>query len=191
MESTERFAVARMERGVKALAWVLLANLFLVGAAQLRISYGPVPYSLQTLGVVLLPLFFGGRCALYSTLLYLGEASLGLPVLSGWRADPLWMLSPVAGYLASFPVAALLVSCLLPQKSSWMRFASAFMAGLALIIFFGTLWLSLQIGWSQAIAFGFLPFVLTESMKGAVAASIAHALFSRNSGWKAILERGE
>ena len=70
----------------KSRAWtmtqVVLGSLFLAALSQVSIPLYPVPMSLQTLGIFLLAIGQGGRKACYSTLLYLGFITLGLPFVT-------------------------------------------------------------------------------------------------------------
>lgn len=94
-----------IERHYPVLTWsfhVILGSLFLTLGSQIEVLIGIVPVTMQTLAIFLLALFQGGQKAFLSTCLYLGLATVGLPVLSGWSVNPLWMVGSCGGYLVAF-----------------------------------------------------------------------------------------
>lgn len=78
------------------------------------VPVGPlaVPITLQTLAVYLTGLVLGGRRGFLAVLLYVVVGVAGLPVFSGFRGGPSVLAGPSAGYIVSFPVAALGVGLL-------------------------------------------------------------------------------
>lgn len=157
---------------------VLLGSFLMAVLAQITVPLKPVPMSLQTLGVFLLPMLQNKKTAAYSLVLYLAEATMGLPVLSSMKVNPLWIAGPTAGYLLSFPVAAYIIGSLLENapKRSLLWSTVALLAGQAVIYSFGLTVLSFFIGWKQAVLAGLLPFVPVNFYKLAVALGISRAL---------------
>lgn len=96
-----------------SMAWtvvqVLFGSLFLAAMAQVSIPLYPVPMTLQTFGIFLLAIGQGKKKALYSTLLYVGFVSLGLPFLANGVSNSLWYFFPCVGYIAGFPIAAYVI----------------------------------------------------------------------------------
>ncbi|PCI78059.1 hypothetical protein COB21_01855 [Candidatus Aerophobetes bacterium] len=85
-------------------AKAFMASMVLAVSAWISFPLYPVPVYLLPNAIVLLALFGGARLGFYAALFYLVEASIGLPVLSGGRIDPLWLFTPVAGYILSYPL---------------------------------------------------------------------------------------
>jgi len=152
---------------VYAALQVFMGSLFIATLAQVAIPLNPIPMSLQTLGVFLLPLFLEKRRAATALLLYLIEASLGLPVLAGMKANPFWLFGPTAGYLISFPAAAYSIGWLLERKRGpaflWTGFS--LLAGQAMIYGSGVSCLALMVGWKAAFLSGCLPFIFVDAYK--------------------------
>lgn len=73
---------------------------------------GPVPITLQTLGVALAGLVLGPWRGCAATALYLLVGFAGLPVFAGGAAGLGVLGRPSVGYLLSFPVAALVAGAL-------------------------------------------------------------------------------
>ena len=77
-----------------------------------RVSFflGPVPYTMQNVGIVLVGLLLPPRNAVYSQLLYMFLIALGLPMASGFRGGLHILLGYTGGYIAGFPIASFLMS---------------------------------------------------------------------------------
>ena len=78
--------------------------------AQLSFRLGPVPYTMQNAGFILSGLLLPPRWAFASQLLYLAMVAAGLPLAAGFRGGFGVLVGPTGGYLAGFPLAALLMS---------------------------------------------------------------------------------
>ncbi|CCB88189.1 putative biotin transporter BioY [Simkania negevensis Z] len=171
---TETVAVRRTYPTLVWIFHVVLGGLFLAGCSQLEVLIGPVPVTLQTLAIFLLAFFQGGQKAALSTCLYLGAATVGLPVLSGWSVNPLWMIGPCGGYLVAFPIAAFLIGKLANYRKSssylWLLFSV--LVGQVVIYLLGVSWLAIQIGFRLAIDVGLLPFLWPALLKTVCAASL-------------------
>ena len=80
--------------------------------AQVRFSLGPVPYTMQNVGVVLSGLLLPPKYAAGSMILYLLLIALGLPLAAGFMGGPSVILGYCGGYLAGFVFSAPLMSLL-------------------------------------------------------------------------------
>ena len=78
--------------------------------AQPSFRAGPVPYTMQNAGFVLSGLLLPPRWAFASQLLYLAMIAAGFPLAAGFRGGFGVLIGPTGGYLAGFPLAALLTS---------------------------------------------------------------------------------
>lgn len=76
----------------------------------------PAPITLQSMGVVLAGAVLGPRRGTLSVLLFLLLVALGLPLLAGGRGGLGVFVTPYAGFLWAFPLAALVVGWL-----TWRR----------------------------------------------------------------------
>lgn len=76
----------------------------------LFLSFTPVPITLQTVGVLLSGSILKPKAAFLSQLLFLLLVAFGAPLLSGGRGGFGVFFGPSAGYLLSYPLAALLLS---------------------------------------------------------------------------------
>ncbi|MEB7448092.1 biotin transporter BioY [Arthrobacter koreensis] len=92
-----------------------------------------VPITLQTLAVILTGMVLGPARGAAAAGLYVAAGLAGLPVFSGFTSGIGVLARPSAGYLLSFPLAALLVGLLvrvLLSRIRRARFAVLFTAGL-------------------------------------------------------------
>jgi biotin transport system substrate-specific component len=152
---------------------VSIAVLTVVGA-NIYIPWTPVPFTLQTLFVLLAGAVLGGRFGSLAQLLYVGVGTLGLPVFAGRIGGTGVIAGPTGGYLIAFLFTPFVVGALIRQSRSLARLILAFSAGTALIFALGVAHLALfyTSGVGQALQVGFLPFFPGAIVKIAVAASI-------------------
>ena len=154
-------------------ALVLLGSWMLAGLSQVSVG-GPVPMTLQTLGVLLIGLTFGGRLAFASLAAYLVQGAIGLPVFAGGAGGYVHLFGATGGFLFGFLFAAALVGYLADTgfTKGWVGTIIALLAGTAVIYAFGLPWLGNAIGYEKAITAGFIPFVLGDTIKLILAALI-------------------
>jgi biotin transport system substrate-specific component len=174
-------------RAVTAVLVVLFAGLMAVAAqASFRIPPIEVPFTLQTLVVLLAGGALGSRAGAASMGLYLvaglvfpvyAEQSKGLQVLTG----------ATGGYLVGFVVAAFVVGKLAEHRHDRRVLSGfgAFLVGSLVIYGFGVIGLMANAGLSlgAAVAGGVVPFVFWDTLK-ALAAGLAMPLAWRLTGEK-------
>ncbi len=138
-----------------------LASLGLVLSALVVIPMYPVPMYLFIPALVTLALFGGSKLAFTAACMYLVEASMGLPVLSGGRVDPLWLMSPVGGYVVTYPLVGFVTGYLNERwgNKSILGTLSAIMLGQLILYTFGIANLSLYFGFDTALKVGLYPFM--------------------------------
>lgn len=162
---------------------ILLAVAALALASQAEIPIEPVPFTLQTLAVILVGFLLGPVFGFAATALWLVAGALGLPVFSGGSGGSGGVDSftgPTAGYLLSFPVAAALAGWLAGARNvvSALRLFMAGLAAHALVLGVGGIWLATMIGGSEALEKGVLPFIPSAFLKSAAAVVLVKAIVS-------------
>ncbi|MBR3192923.1 biotin transporter BioY [Bosea sp. (in: a-proteobacteria)] len=168
---------------IKAAA-VLLGTLVLAIASQISVPMVPVPMTMQTLAVMLVGALYGWRLGALTILAWLGEAAVGLPVLANGTGGLAPFMGPTAGYLASFPLVAVLVGWLAERGWNGGRPGFAFaamLAGHVLCLALGGLWLAILIGPEKALLAGVVPFLLGSLVKSGLGATILMALARRTN----------
>jgi biotin transport system substrate-specific component len=170
-------------------AAVVLVAAATAAAAQISVHlpFTPVPFTLQPMFVLVSGAALGARLGMMSQLLYLAAGAAGVPVFA---ASPLLpqgiarLLGPTGGYLLCYPFAAAATGWLAERgfDRRYLTSVVAMLAGLAVIFFGGVVWLAWfqpsPAGLSTAIRLGFLPFVLADLLKVALAAALLPALWA-------------
>src|SRR5690606_31791692 len=101
----------------------------------------PVPFTLQTMMVVLAGAFLGSKNGAYSQIIYLAIGAAGLPVFAQ-TSDGLMgfakLLGPTGGYLFAFPAAAFFTGLIIEKYKSYIAVTAAMFLGNAIVILSGT-----------------------------------------------------
>jgi biotin transport system substrate-specific component len=169
-------------RNTPARLLVIAAGIVLLTfSSRAEVPMEPVPFTLQTLAVILAGALLGWRLGLLTVLAWLALGAAGLPVLSGGTGGWQKFVGPTAGYLAGFPVAAAAVGWLAEKgwngRKPFHLFTGA-LVGHALCLLPGAAWLSTSVGTNAAVQDGLLPFLPGAILKSVGAVAIA-MLFAR------------
>lgn len=165
----------------------LFAALTWVGA-YIRVPILPeVPFTLQTLMVVMAGLILGPRYALYSQGLYVLMGLIGIPVFAGGAGGPGYVLQPTFGFILGFLLAGVLVGWVgKTGRPSFFRSLIAALVGMAAIYAVGLPYLYLikllllhtaVPFWGLVVAM--IPFMVGDLVKSLVAAAVAPAVLER------------
>lgn len=165
-------------------AFVVLGSLVLAASSWIKVPMYPVPMTMQTYAVLLVGALCGWRVGLATVMAWLGQAFIGLPMLANGAAGPLQFVGPTAGYIAAFPLAAVLVGFM--AERGWtagpVRSFAVMMVGHALILALGWAWLSGIIGAEKALAAGVMPFLWGSVLKSALVVATVEAV--RRGAWR-------
>lgn len=175
-------AIARPDQSVLSqMMWIAGFAAATAVGARVEIPHEPVPYTLQTLFVLLSGAFLGARNGAISQVVYLGIGLLGAPVFSMGRFGIAALLGPTGGYLLAFPLASALVGYLVAQRRTLLWSAVAMAAGLLVVFVSGTVQLYAVVfrNWSDAFSAGFLIFSWWDVLKLAAAAMIYQEIAKR------------
>lgn len=150
---------------------VALGSAALAVSAQLSIPMVPVPMTMQTYVVLMIGVMCGWRLAALTVLAYLIEGAAGLPVFSDGHSGLAWLMGKTGGYLFGYLFAAAAMGYLADRgwNSVWWKLALSLSIGHVIVFALGVFWLAIYIGWSNAIVFGLIPFLLGTVLKTALA----------------------
>ncbi|MFN0159500.1 MAG: biotin transporter BioY [Bacteroidota bacterium] len=166
---------------ISQVLWMLAFVALTAIGAQVQIPHSPVPYTLQTLFVLLAGAFLGPRNGALSMMLYIGAGAIGVPVFSSAGFGIARLLGPTGGYLLAFPAAAAIVGYLIQKRNTlaWSAFSMAI--GLVIIFLFGTIQLNAVLlkDWSASISAGFMIFSWWDVLKLSAAAMTYHEIAKR------------
>lgn len=126
----------------RALKIALFISLTVVGS-KIEIPAQPVPFTLQTLFVLLSGAFLGKKDGFIAQSIYLLVGAAGLPVFAGPVAGIAKLIGPTGGYLLSFPIAAFITGSFFKKESSIISLFAAIILAVFSIYFLGIMHLNL------------------------------------------------
>jgi len=165
----------RLSTRVRHVILIALGAAVMAVSAQIVIPTLPVPFTGQTLGVLLVGGALGARRGAAALLLYLAIGAIGAPIYAEGK-NLATMSGFTTGYLIGFVVAAAIVGRL--AELGWdRRLPGAFIAmltGTAVIYAIGVPWLKVTAGipWSIAVSQGMTQFLAWDLAKAVVAAAL-------------------
>lgn len=168
------------------LFWILSFTFLTAIAAQITIPVEPVPFTLQTMVVVLAGAFLGAKNGAYSQIIYLFLGCIGLPVFAQ-IPDPAIgfarLIGPTGGYLLAFPIAAFITGYFVEKHKSYFSVIVSMLAGSIFILFFGAFYFgSLYLhNIKEALITGAAVFSLWEVVKVFAASAIYSGISRRFS----------
>ena len=157
--------------------WITAFAILTALSAQVAIPAKPVPFTLQTLLVLLSGAFLGSRNGAYSQFLYLLMGIVGLPVFAQIPDAPLGfsrIIGPTGGYLLAFPIAAYLVGFLIEKRKNYWSIVASMFIGEIVIVFLGVIYLTALYtnNFEEALKVGAAIFSIWMVAKVFIAASI-------------------
>lgn len=157
--------------------WITAFAILTALSAQVAIPAKPVPFTLQTLLVLLSGALLGSRSGAYSQLLYLFMGIVGLPVFAQIPDAPLGfsrIIGPTGGYLLAFPIAAYLVGFLIEKRKNYWSIVASMFTGEIVIVFGGVLYLTAFYtnNFEEALKVGAAIFSIWMVVKVFIAASV-------------------
>lgn len=158
---------------------VVFGSMLIAVAGQIKVPMWPVPTTLQTLAIFTIAAAYGRNLAVATLLAYIAEGAAGLPVFTNGGGIA-YLAGPTGGYLAGFVVAAGITGWAADKGLSDkpLKLFAANLAGTVAVLVLGAAWIALMFGTDKAIAWGIGPFIVTDIIKAALAASLVPALWS-------------
>jgi biotin transporter BioY len=142
--------------------------------SQVVIPMKPVPFTGQTLGILLTSGLLGRQKGILAVFTYILFGTMGMPFFAGGDFGLARLAGPTGGYLAGFVASAYLVGYL-SDKGLFKTFSSAVVcmtAGNLVIYALGVIWLSGFTGWENVMNAGVIPFIPGDIIKIIIAASL-------------------
>ena len=134
---------------------------------------GPVPFTLQTLGVFLTVGLLGGRLGSQAVLVYILMGAIGLPVFAHFQGGLGTLLGTTGGYILGFLFSALLMW---GMERAFGRsqgvLVLSMLLGLLACYAFGTVWFMRvylrttgAVSWMTVLGWCVFPFVVPDAIK--------------------------
>lgn len=168
------------EERTKTIAYTGIFIALIAVGSYITIPMIPVPFTLQTLFVILAGAVMK-RKAVIPVVLYIFFGTIGLPLFHQFTSGPGILLGPTGGYIFGFIAAAAIVGFLYEQKNRLIRAGSLF-AGSFVILLCGVMWLSIStpMGLTESFLLGAVPFIPGECIKSAAVFLIAERIDDKN-----------
>lgn len=152
-------------------------------AAQAYIPASPVPFTFQTLAVLLVGATLGSLRGALSMGLYAFVGAIGLPVFSEASSGTSVLFGATGGYIIGFIVAAALVGYLAEKNfsSNVLKMALAYAVGTVVIYALGATWLTygylggVWTGETGGLMLGVIPFLIWDAVKAVIAGGLLPA----------------
>jgi biotin transport system substrate-specific component len=159
------------------LFWVFSFSILTAISAQISIPIKPVPFTLQTMMVLLSGAFLGAKNGAYSQIIYILMGVVGLPVFAQTTDGTMGfarLIGPTGGYLIAFPIAAFLVGYLTERSQKYLSIVLSMFAAEIVILYIGTLYLYLTYlhNFTKALETGAAIFTIWMVIKVFAAATI-------------------
>ena len=149
-------------------------------SAWITVPVGPVPFTMQTFVLALLPQIMPTRDAFFTVVVYLLLGGVGVPVFSSFQGGFGVLFGPTGGYLLGFavgmPIAGLIAHAeALPRR---VRGIAAGLALLAVSYVLGTIQLMnvSALGVEAALALAVVPFVIPDVVKIVMSVPVAESV---------------
>ena len=165
---------------IKSLLIIFFGSIILAISAKIKITFYPVPITMQTFIVLFFGISFGYKIALATVSLYLLEGIIGFPVFSNSPERGVglaYFTGPTMGYLIGFLSACFLASYIRIDNNHFVIFVKLVLSVLTIYIF-GVLWLGVVIGWDKPVfELGVMPFLLAEIFKVTLLTLLSKKIF--------------
>lgn len=156
----------------------LFATLTTVGA-YISIPLGAVPFTFQTLFVMLSGLILGSKKGFMAMLVYVLMGLVGIPVFANGLAGIAIVFKPTFGYLIGFILASYVIGLVHEKTNHFVFYFIAPFIGLIVIYLVGVPYLyyifntiiypETPINALTALKYGFFPFIVFDLIKAALA----------------------
>ena len=151
----------------------------------ISIPLGPVPFTLQTLGILAVMLTVGGRRGTIAILVYLALGAVGVPVFAGFKGGIMSFIGPTGGFLIGFVIAALvywlleklfLKKLMTTMVRTWIFGMLGFLVFEIVMYIVGVIWFMTvyaaqtgPVGLMTVLGWCVIPFIIPDLVKMAVA----------------------
>ncbi len=159
-----------------------LGSIIISISTQIIVPMFPVPMTMQPFAVLCVGMALGSRWGAISSIMYLAQGAMGLPVFSGGKFGLITLFGPSGGYLFGFVFTAFVVGYMAEKgwNKSFTKIFIAMLAGDIVLYTSGLIQLGFVVGWDKPILeWGLYPFILGMLAKTTVAAGLFSKLSNR------------
>lgn len=171
---------------IRKMALCALFTALIAVGAFIKIPVPLIPFTLQTMFVVLAGLLIGGNLGGLSALLYMLLGLIGIPIFTGGGGFS-YIFKPTFGYIIGFCIAAYAVGKIAyanGKPTSLKRMFAAMLAGLGIIYVFGLIYFyiiqnfvnGVPISAAKVLTVGFLITIPGELITCSISCLAAHKI---------------
>jgi biotin transport system substrate-specific component len=177
LQPTLRYALIARSTAAINVALAVGGATFIALMAQLSfpIPGSPVPFTGQTLAVLLVGTSFGATLGTATLSLYIAAGIAGLPVFTQSTSGLSHLTGATGGYLVGMLLASYISGSLAQKKfdQKFLTVIPSMLISTVAIFTCGFLWLhhATSQSWSWTIAHGLTPFIAVEALKIAIAST--------------------
>lgn len=154
---------------------ILAVSVYLM--PPLTLPFSSVPFTLQTLIIVLIAYLFKPTQAFVAITLYLFLGGIGLPIFSGGQGGFDKLIGPTGGFLVLFPFIAYFIAFFKSKDNHFINLLIGLLFSIGILYLLASLWLSYSINISYITAITMmLPFIPFDIIKVFLAYSIYRRL---------------
>ncbi|MBR4404430.1 MAG: biotin transporter BioY [Clostridiales bacterium] len=173
---------------IRDIALISVSAALITICSWISIPLGPVPFTLQTLGILAVMLTIGGRRGTIAIVVYLALGAVGVPVFAGFKGGIGAFLGPTGGFLIGFVIAALvywLLEKVLFKRlmntavKTWVFGILSFVIFEIVMYVIGVIWFMTvyaaqtgPVGLATVMGWCVIPFIIPDIVKMAVAVLI-------------------
>lgn len=169
---------------LKEIMWlvpvIVFATFIITLSAKTKVSFYPVPMTMQTFVIMGIGVAFGKRVGLLILLTYFLEGLFGLPVFAGTPEKGIglsYILGPTCGYLTGYFITVYLAGNIKDEDKILTRIIKLIIAIIPTYVL-GVMWLGKLFGWNDSIIkLGITPFIFAELFKITLLALILPYIF--------------
>jgi len=173
-----------------AMTSIMAALMCIAGMLVHWVSPALVPFSVLPVLVFMSGIILGAEYAAMAMLVYLVLGLFGLPVFSSAPFGGLgYILKPTFGFILGYVAAAYVIGRVY-REGSLPRAIIGVLAGLVTVYLFGLSYLYVILHWvlhrpisvAYVITIGFVPFILGDLLKAAIAVWVGQEVVRRRAG---------
>lgn len=164
------------------LAAIFAAVIGILSQLVITLPFTIVPFTLQTFIIGLTVTILGTKTGTWAIVMYLFLGLIGIPVFAGGASGIGALLGPTGGFLIGFIFNGLVTGTIIDKtKRNYVWASLANLAGAAVVLLFGAIWMYFGTGmsFSAALNAAVLPFILPGIIKALAAAVIGVTIAQR------------
>ena len=158
----------RKNNKINDMVFVSLFAAVIAVSAQIAVPVGAIPFTLQTMAVLVAAALLGLKWGVASIAVYILLGVVGLPVFSGFKGGIGALVGPTGGYIVGFLLVGFIVGLAVDKLGrKFTVMILSMISGLVMCYTFGTLWFVFSTGtdFLSALMLCVVPYIIFDVMK--------------------------